>query len=563
MNRRSIFPPLFVGLTLLGLAFTHAFGESEEVVERIKPVRLKKQYIVAKPISLATEANTRIEATPIAIEAKEESDNPVKPAVLSASPATEEPKVTSEVEELNAPTVEDQPVSESKEPEALANSEEVEPNAEEAQSQKNFLLAAISNAAKPQPTNLLAVNGTKPEEEQVEPKPIAEVEPVAEFEPIVEVTPVAEVAPIGEMKPVAEVEPIATSDLLAEVNSTDVAVSSAEVAPIEEMKPTAEVEQIESADPTSTPVSEPVAEHTSYAVPTRSSWRQRYELGPGDELNFGLHGKPTLKKLAVAVAPDGTISYLQAKQIDVRGKTIDELRQHLNGILADYHRDARVIITPSKLGSKQYTVLGEVRKNGTYSLDRPVTLLQALAEAGGFNLGKSGEGAVQLADLRRSFVVRNGNRIPVDMESLYLAGDMTQNVHVEPGDYIYVASKLRNEVYVFGSVNTPGVKAIESRMTTLGAIAAAEGFSEQAWRDRVLIIRGKMDNPETIVMPLNKVLHGKSHDIEILPGDIVYVHNRPWAYATRILDAAILAYVDGSFAGWLADDGNIAITSGS
>ncbi len=306
-----------------------------------------------------------------------------------------------------------------------------------------------------------------------------------------------------------------------------------------------------------------IATPASYVAPSRSSWRDRYELGPGDELNFGLHGKPTLKKLAVAVAPDGTISYLQAKQIDVRGKTIDELRHQLNAILADYHRNARVIITPSKLGSKQYTVLGEVRKNGTYSLDRPVTLLQALAEAGGFNLGKSGEGAVQLADLRRSFVVRDGSRMPVDMESLYLAGDMTQNVHVEPGDYIYVASKLRNEVYVFGSVNTPGVKAIESRMTTLGAIAAAEGFSSQAWRDRVLIIRGKMDDPETIVMPLNKVLHGKSHDIEILPGDIVYVHNRPWAYATKILDAAILAYIDGSFAGWLADDGNIAVTAGS
>ncbi len=301
---------------------------------------------------------------------------------------------------------------------------------------------------------------------------------------------------------------------------------------------------------------------TSHVEPRYSSWRNRYELGPGDLLNFGLHGKPTLKKLNVAVAPDGTVSFLQAKQVDVRRKTIDELRSEIDQILAPYHRNARTIITPASLGSKKFTVLGEVRKNGTFALDRPTSLLNALAGAGGFNLGRSGEGAVQLADLQRSFIVRNGTHMNVDMEALYLAGDISQNIHIEPNDYIYIASKLRNEVYVFGSVVAPGVKPLESRMTTLGAIAAAEGFTGQAWRDRVLIIRGKMDSPETIVMPLNKVLHGKATDIELLPGDIIYVHNRPWAYASRVLDTAILAYIDGSFAGFLAGDADIAITPG-
>ncbi len=309
------------------------------------------------------------------------------------------------------------------------------------------------------------------------------------------------------------------------------------------------------------PAQEPEMAPKVYVAPERSSWRSRYELGPGDELNFGLHGKPTLKKLAVAVAPDGTVSFLQAKQIDVRGKTIDELRGEMNQILTAYHRDARVIITPSKLGSKRYTILGEVRKNGTYSLDRPTTLIHALAEAGGFNLGKSGEDVVQLADLRRSFVVRHGSRLNVDMESLYLAGDMQQNLQIEPGDYIYIASKLRNDVYVLGAVASPGVKPIDSRMTTLGAIASAGGFAPQAWRDRVLVIRGRMDAPETFVMPLNKILHGNGTDMELLPGDIIYIHNRPWAYAAKLVDVAIHAYIDGSIAGWLADDGNIAISA--
>ena len=300
----------------------------------------------------------------------------------------------------------------------------------------------------------------------------------------------------------------------------------------------------------------------SPAKPSRSSWRNRYELGPGDALNFALHGQPKLKKLAVPIAPDGTVSYLQAKQVDVRGKTIDELRGAMNAILKDYHGDSKLIITPAALGSKRYTVLGEVRNNGSYPLERPTTLLHALARSGGFNLGSSGTDAIELADLRRSFVVRHGDRMKVDMESLYLKGDMTQNVQLEPGDYIYVASKLRSEVYVFGAVAQPGVKPMESGFTTLGAIAAAGGFNPEAWKDRVLVIRGRLDQPEAKIAHIKQVLHGKETDFELEPGDIVYVHTRPWTFAEKLLDTAIIAYIDGSVAGWLADGTNISVSAG-
>lgn len=298
------------------------------------------------------------------------------------------------------------------------------------------------------------------------------------------------------------------------------------------------------------------------AARNHSSWRTRYELGPGDVLNFAMHGKPKLSQLAVAVAPDGTISYLQAKQIDVRGKTIDELRDEMNGVLAAYQRDAKLIITPAKLGSKRYTVLGEVRNNGTFPLERPTTLLNALALSGGFNLGTSGQDAVELADLRRSFIVRHGNRLDVDLESLYLKGDLRHNIQVEPGDYIYVASKLRNEIYVFGAVRAPGVMPMESGLTTVGAVAAAGGFTKDAWRDRVVVIRGRLDQPELLTAHLNKVFHGKESDFEVQPGDIVYVHNRPWAFAEKLLDTAILAYIDGAVAGALASDSGISVSAG-
>ena len=51
-------------------------------------------------------------------------------------------------------------------------------------------------------------------------------------------------------------------------------------------------------------------------------------------------------------------------------------------------------------------------------------------------------------DFRRSFVARSGKRIPLDFEKLFQKGDLSQNMAVEPGDYIYFAPGDLNEVYL-------------------------------------------------------------------------------------------------------------------
>ncbi|MFT5105143.1 MAG: protein involved in polysaccharide export with SLBB domain [Pseudoalteromonas tetraodonis] len=280
----------------------------------------------------------------------------------------------------------------------------------------------------------------------------------------------------------------------------------------------------------------------------RISWTERYELGPGDQLNFGLHGQPKLAKVKVPVAPDYTISYLQAKQVSVRGLTVEELRIEIARVLADYHRNPKVIVTPAVLGSKKYTVLGKVKANDTYKLDRPTTLLEAIAKAKGIVVGVRNSNATELADLKRSFVVRDGKKLPVDMEKLYRTGDMTQNVQIEPGDYIYIASNVHNECYVFGSVARPGMVPLIGKPTVMGAIAESGSYAKYAWKARVLLIRGSVGSPDARVINTREVLRGNEKDIELEPGDIVYVHKRPWSYAEEIVDVAIKAYIQAAVA---------------
>lgn len=308
-----------------------------------------------------------------------------------------------------------------------------------------------------------------------------------------------------------------------------------------------------------TPPSAPVSK-TEQAPSYRVS--SRYLLGPGDELNFALYGKPTLARANVAVSPDGTICFLQAKQVPAAGRTIDQLRDQLKDLLSAYHRDPLVVVTPAKLRNQSFTILGEVVRNGSYPLNRPTTLVEALAQAGGFTVGSLGNDASELADLRRSFVIRDGRRLCVDMESLYLRGDFSQNILLEPGDYIHIASLVRNEIFVLGRVERPGVYPIRNGMTAMGAVAAAGGFSKVAWRNRVLVVRGKLNQPECHVLELNKTMHGRAPDMDIQPGDLVFVSLRPWAYPAEVLDAALLAYVDGTIAGLLTESGDIGYSVG-
>ena len=117
------------------------------------------------------------------------------------------------------------------------------------------------------------------------------------------------------------------------------------------------------------------------------SWRQRYELGPGDVLNFSLYGRPELDRHGLRIAPDGTVNFLQANEVKVSGLTIDEARLVLEQKLTTHFKNPRIIITPEEVGSKRFTILGKVINKGIYTLDRPMTLVEAVAHAGGMETG--------------------------------------------------------------------------------------------------------------------------------------------------------------------------------
>ncbi|MDO8544844.1 MAG: polysaccharide biosynthesis/export family protein [Opitutaceae bacterium] len=301
------------------------------------------------------------------------------------------------------------------------------------------------------------------------------------------------------------------------------------------------------------PASNPAA--FSIVSPTqRASWQKKLTLGPGDILNFSLYGEPELAREQVMIAPDGRVTYLEAQDIMAAGLTVDEFREKLNEELGKYRRTPQAFVVPVAYKSKKYFVLGRVAQRGAFPLDRPTTLLEAVARSGGMETGMASDRSlVEMADLSRSFLARNGQRMKVDFEKLFLHGDLTQNVPLEPDDYIYFPGGGEKEVFVLGAVRAPGPHTYNASVGVLGAIAGRGGFSDRAWTKKLLVIRGGLGAPETFKIDAIDVLSGRSPDIVLQPRDIVFVSDRPWIYAEELLDAATNAFVTSAIVVWTGE----------
>ena len=282
----------------------------------------------------------------------------------------------------------------------------------------------------------------------------------------------------------------------------------------------------------------------------RAPWQQHLTLGPGDVLNLGFFGETNLNKADVVIGPDGRISYLQARDIMAAGLTIDELRKQLDDGLAKFYRSPRTLVTPVAYRSKKYIVMGKVVKKGVYSLDRPITVVEALARAQGLETGVLDRNTIDMADLQRSFLVRQGKRIPINFEKLFHEGDLSQNLQIEPDDYLYFPSTALKEIYVVGAVRTPGVVTYTDDASVAASIAQRGGFGDRAWKSRVLVVRGSLNHPESFVVDMLAIQDARSPDFKLQPKDIIYVANRPFIKAEELLDVVATAFVQSAVTAW-------------
>ena len=113
-----------------------------------------------------------------------------------------------------------------------------------------------------------------------------------------------------------------------------------------------------------------------------------YRLVPGDELTLNFGPKDSAPKgfldRTLIIRPDGRISVFPVGDVVAAGHTPRELEAALIDLLSASLKQPRVTVEVSKVAGNQIHVLGRVANPGSYPAEPFLTVMQALAAAGGF-----------------------------------------------------------------------------------------------------------------------------------------------------------------------------------
>ena len=178
------------------------------------------------------------------------------------------------------------------------------------------------------------------------------------------------------------------------------------------------------------------ANRTAPATPTTTVPRiapDDYLIGAGDTLSVSVWQDAELSVPTQVVRPDGKITMPLIKEIGVAGLTERQAETAIGNALGKYKTDAIVTVVVTLPTSKKVYMVGAVRKEGTIPYTYGMTVMQAIAEAGGVN---------DYAKKTKIYVLRTENGREYRLEFNYkeaLKGErFEQNVVLQPGDTVVV-----------------------------------------------------------------------------------------------------------------------------
>lgn len=246
------------------------------------------------------------------------------------------------------------------------------------------------------------------------------------------------------------------------------------------------------------------------------------QLYPGDVITLVLQSAEREEQPNLLVDERGVVHVPLAGDVAVGGVPLSEAERRLEAALRQYDRTVRVSILLADAQGHVATVVGAVQEPGRVPVTPGMRLTDLLAVAGGPARNEEEAVGFSGADLGAARLVREGAALPVSLTRA-LEGDPRHNVRIRPGDVLYVPADLQRLVTVIGQVETSLVMQHRPGMRITQAIALAGGVTRDGnWGD-VRVIRGDSEHPRIYQASLADIVDGRSPDVVLAPGDIVYV----------------------------------------
>ena len=157
-----------------------------------------------------------------------------------------------------------------------------------------------------------------------------------------------------------------------------------------------------------------------------------YKIGPSDLLDIQVWNEPDVSK-QVRVLIDGTIVLPLVGQINAAGLTPSQLSESLRKKLSEYIAEPEVTVMVLEGKYNRYFIVGQIQNPGEYYIDYPISILQAIARAGGFQ---------EWAKKSKIFVIRQTKsgeeRIEFNYDEFVKGDKKVKNIEIVSGDTIII-----------------------------------------------------------------------------------------------------------------------------
>ena len=256
---------------------------------------------------------------------------------------------------------------------------------------------------------------------------------------------------------------------------------------------------------------------------TALRYKSGYPAFPGDELRFAVLGQADLS-FDIRIPADGAIHYPLIGRVAIAGRTLDEIRSEVRSRLEkDFLVSAHVSVQVRDYARKRVYVLGAVARPMEYEVPSAkfVTLLQAIAQAGGFTADAAKHGVI----IYRPREIGSNDRVAISVNAAGVQEGRDRDPIVLPDDLVVVPA--RESVFVLGQVARPGALVIgaDHGLTASQAVSMAGGFTRIANESNLRLIRRAADGSrKTFVLDLGRVVGGHpEEDVALQPGDVIFV----------------------------------------
>lgn len=218
--------------------------------------------------------------------------------------------------------------------------------------------------------------------------------------------------------------------------------------------------------------------------------------------------------------------------VHVAGLTLEEARQKIQDHYQNHIEEIEVFLTYRDRIAGKVELMGLV-STPSIPVDGKIRLFDILSKAR----------VPPDANLFKSYVIREGKMLPVDIRKLIKEGDMSQNIVMRAGDKVYIAETGASSMMVMGEVMRERVISLPAGFTSLRqALAEAGGIPYTGDKSYIQVIRGSIAKPKIYTLSWEHVIHLPNDSLLLMPGDIVYVAAKPITEWNRFISQLLPSF---------------------